>query len=109
MSKSVVLSPSEENILHALLLCRFGECGCNECPYRDGKGDWNNNGGEFDCDDLLKVDAAVLISSLICQVKYWKRRFEEMREKYDTDGADVAMRAEEAKDLASSCNLFDGS
>ncbi len=101
-------SKHEDDILHALLLCRFGECGCGECPYRDGKGDWNNNCDEFDCDDLLKADAAILISSLICQVKYWKRRFEETREKYDPDVAGVAMRAKEVQDLELTCSLFDG-
>lgn len=101
MSKSAVLSPSEENIFHALLLCRFGECGCDECPYRSGKGALGQNDGEFDCDDLLHRDAAYLIASLSHQVSFWKRRFEEQREKNDPGVAAVA-------DAFDNISLFDG-
>ena len=48
-------------LVKALRLCQFGECGCGKCYYKELKGDWcteDNHPEFFDCDDKLKLDAA---------------------------------------------------
>lgn len=56
-----------EQLLKALRLCQFGECGCGKCRYNTLKGDWctgENHPEFFDCDDKLKLDAAAAIEAL---------------------------------------------
>ena len=54
-------------LVEALRLCQFGECGCGKCYYKELKGDWcteDNHPEFFDCDDKLKLDAAAAIDEL---------------------------------------------
>ena len=54
-------------LVKALLLCQFGECGCGKCYYKELKGDWcteDNHPEFFDCDDKLKLDAAAAIEDM---------------------------------------------
>lgn len=54
-------------LIKALRLCQFGECGCGKCYYKELKGDWcteDNHPEFFDCDDKLKLDAAAAIEEL---------------------------------------------
>lgn len=54
-------------LVKALRLCQFGECGCGKCYYKELKGDWcteDNHPEFFDCDDKLKLDAAAAIEEL---------------------------------------------
>lgn len=56
-----------EQLVKALRLCQFGECGCGKCRYKELKGDWcteDNHPEFFDCDDKLKLDAADAIEEL---------------------------------------------
>ena len=56
-----------EQLVKALRLCQFGECGCGKCRYNTLKGDWGteeNHPEFFDCDDKLKLDAAAAIEYL---------------------------------------------
>lgn len=56
-----------EQLVKALRLCQFGECGCGKCCYKKLKGDWcteDNHPEFFDCDDKLKLDAADAIEEL---------------------------------------------
>lgn len=56
-----------EQLVKALRLCQFGECGCGKCYYKELKGDWcteDNHPEFFDCDDKLKLDAASAIEEL---------------------------------------------
>ena len=56
-----------EQLVKALRLCQFGECGCGKCYYKELKGDWcteDNHPEFFDCDDKLKLDAADAIEAL---------------------------------------------
>ena len=67
-------------LVKALRLCQFGECGCGKCYYKELKGDWcteDNHPEFFDCDDKLKLDAAAAIEALQEQVR--------MLDKHDTD------------------------
>lgn len=55
---------NHEQLVKALRLCQFGECGCGKCYYKELKGDWcteDNHPEFFDCDDKLKLDAAAAI------------------------------------------------
>lgn len=55
-------------LVKALRLCQFGECGCGKCYYKELKGDWcteDNHPEFFDCDDKLKLDAAAAIEALM--------------------------------------------
>lgn len=59
-------------LVKALRLCQFGECGCGKCYYKELKGDWcteDNHPEFFDCDDKLKLDAAAAIEELQAEVK----------------------------------------
>ena len=59
-------------LVKALRLCQFGECGCGKCYYKELKGDWcteDNHPEFFDCDDKLKLDAAAAIEALEAEVK----------------------------------------
>ena len=65
MAKKLVLTNQE--LVKALRLCQFGECGCGKCYYKELKGDWStedNHPEFFDCDDKLKLDAADAIEEL---------------------------------------------
>lgn len=58
-------------LVKALRLCQFGECGCGKCYYKELKGDWcteDNHPEFFDCDDKLKLDAAAAIEDLQAQL-----------------------------------------
>ena len=58
-------------LVKALRLCQFGECGCGKCYYKELKGDWcteDNHPEFFDCDDKLKLDAAAAIEALQAQL-----------------------------------------
>ena len=58
-------------LIKALRLCQFGECGCGKCYYKELKGDWcteDNHPEFFDCDDKLKLDAAAAIEALQAQL-----------------------------------------
>lgn len=60
-----------EQLVKALRLCQFGECGCGKCYYKELKGDWcteDNHPEFFDCDDKLKLDAADAIEALQAEV-----------------------------------------
>lgn len=60
-----------EQLVKALRLCQFGECGCGKCYYKKLKGDWcteDNHPEFFDCDDKLKLDAAAAIEALQAQL-----------------------------------------
>ena len=60
-------------LVKALRLCQFGECGCEKCYYKELKGDWcteDNHPEFFDCDDKLKLDAADAIEELNKNWKY---------------------------------------
>lgn len=63
-------------LVKALRLCQFGECGCGKCYYKELKGDWcteDNHPEFFDCDDKLKLDAAAAIETLTRQVENLER------------------------------------
>lgn len=65
-----------DELVKALRLCQFGECGCGKCYYKELKGDWcaeDNHPEFFDCDDKLKLDAADAIETLERQVENLKR------------------------------------
>ena len=60
-----------EELVKALRLCQFGECGCGKCYYKELKGDWcteDNRPEFFDCDDKLKLDAADAIEAMQAQL-----------------------------------------
>lgn len=60
-------------LVKALRLCQFGECGCGKCYYKELKGDWcteDNHPEFFDCDDKLKLDAAAAIEELLSFAHY---------------------------------------
>lgn len=67
-----------EQLIKALRLCQFGECGCGKCYYKELKGDWcteDNHPEFFDCDDKLKLDAAAAIEALQAEtVRLWPKR-----------------------------------
>ncbi len=72
-----------EQLVKALRLCQFGECGCGKCYYKELKGDWcteDNHPEFFDCDDKLKLDAAAAIEALEAEVKRLKEANDELRE-----------------------------
>lgn len=61
-------------LVKALRLCQFGECGCGKCYYKELKGDWcteDNHPEFFDCDDKLKLDAAAAIEALLPKRGEW--------------------------------------
>ena len=80
-------------LVKALRLCQFGECGCGKCYYKELKGDWcteDNHPELFDCDDKLKLDAAAAIESLQAKVadyedtlKWHQKEFAELRAMID--------------------------
>lgn len=73
-------------LVKALRLCQFGECGCGKCYYEELKGDWcteDNHPEFFDCDDKLKLDAAAAIEALL---KENKELIEDRPEMVETDG-----------------------
>ncbi|MBO7070505.1 MAG: hypothetical protein J6W09_04350 [Bacteroidales bacterium] len=80
-------------LVKALRLCQFGECGCGKCYYKELKGDWcteDNHPEFFDCDDKLKLDAAAAIESLQAKVadyedtlKWHQKEFAELRAMID--------------------------
>lgn len=58
-------------LVKALRLCQFGECGCGKCYYKELKGDWcteDNHPEFFDCDDKLKLDSAAAIEDLQAKI-----------------------------------------
>ena len=64
-------------LVKALRLCQFGECGCGKCYYKELKGDWcteDNHPEFFDCDDKLKLDAAAAIEELQAEVEELKAK-----------------------------------
>lgn len=66
-------------LVKALRLCQFGECGCGKCRYNTLKGDWcteENHPEFFDCDDKLKLDAAAAIEELEKERDYYKQQYE---------------------------------
>lgn len=70
-------------LVKALRLCQFGECGCGKCNYKELKGDWcteDNHPEFFDCDDKLKLDAAAAIEELQTDIKRLKEVINELRE-----------------------------
>lgn len=72
-----------EQLVKALRLCQFGECGCGKCYYKELKGDWcteDNHPEFFDCDDKLKLDAAAAIEALQADIKRLKEANDELRE-----------------------------
>jgi DNA-directed RNA polymerase subunit RPC12/RpoP len=73
-----------EQLVKALRLCQFGECGCGKCYYKELKGDWcteDNHPEFFDCDDKLKLDAADAIEALDAKADYWMGQAQEEYEK----------------------------
>ena len=69
-------------LVKALRLCQFGECGCGKCYYKELKGDWcteDNHPEFFDCDDKLKLDAAAAIEALNNLVSLNTERCEGLR------------------------------
>ena len=61
-----------KELVKALRLCQFGECGCGKCYYKELKGDWcteDNHPEFFDCDDKLKLDAADAIEELQAEIR----------------------------------------
>lgn len=68
-----------KELIKALRLCQFGECGCGKCYYKELKGDWcteDNHPEFFDCDDKLKLDAAAAIEELEKERDYYKQQYE---------------------------------
>ncbi len=66
------MASNYEQLVKALRLCQFGECGCGKCYYKELKGDWcteDNHPEFFDCDDKLKLDAADAIEALQAEVE----------------------------------------
>lgn len=64
---SLIKEVNIPELVKALRLCQFGECGCGKCYYKELKGDWcteDNHPEFFDCDDKLKLDAAAAIEAL---------------------------------------------
>lgn len=71
-----------EQLVKALRLCQFGECGCGKCYYKELKGDWcteDNHPEFFDCDDKLKLDAADAIETLQAEVDELKETLEAVK------------------------------
>lgn len=78
-----------EELVKALRLCQFGECGCGKCYYKELKGDWcteDNHPEFFDCDDKLKLDAAAAIEELQAQLMYATDAAKEIAEKVPKRG-----------------------
>lgn len=68
---SLIKEVNIPELVKALRLCQFGECGCGKCYYKELKGDWcteDNHPEFFDCDDKLKLDAAAAIEELQFQL-----------------------------------------
>ena len=73
-----------EELVKALRLCQFGECGCGKCRYNTIKGDWcteENHPEFFDCDDKLKLDAADAIERLQYNLEKYHERVVYLEEK----------------------------
>ena len=73
---SLIKEVNIPELVKALRLCQFGECGCGKCYYKELKGDWcteDNRPEFFDCDDKLKLDAAAAIEELQAEVEELKR------------------------------------
>lgn len=73
---SLIKEVNIPELVKALRLCQFGECGCGKCYYKELKGDWcteDNHPEFFDCDDKLKLDAAYAIETLTRQVENLER------------------------------------
>ena len=70
---SLIKEVNIPELVKALRLCQFGECGCGKCRYKELKGDWcteDNHPEFFDCDDKLKLDAADAIEALLSFAHY---------------------------------------
>lgn len=76
-----------KNLVKALRLCQFGECGCGKCYYKELKGDWcteDNHPEFFDCDDKLKLDAAAAIEDLEARLGEAENSVERWKDMYLT-------------------------
>ena len=83
-----------EQLVKALLLCQFGECGCGKCYYKELKGDWcteDNHPEFFDCDDKLKLDAAAAIEELQVEVDKANKSADAYRAMYFTKRGDITI------------------
>lgn len=88
-------------LVKALRLCQFGECGCGKCYYKELKGDWcteDNHPEFFDCDDKLKLDAAAAIEELQAEVQSYKALADEWKASAENKERLLRLyRAEQAK------------
>ena len=76
-----------DELVKALRLCQFGECGCGKCYYKELKGDWcteDNHPEFFDCDDKLKLDAAAAIEELRARLGEAENSVERWKDMYLT-------------------------
>ena len=86
MYEELVAKVNLPELVKALRLCQFGECGCGKCYYKELKGDWcteDNHHEFFDCDDKLKLDAAAAIEKLQAEAQFYKYLAEEWQETAD--------------------------
>lgn len=84
-------------LVKALRLCQFGECGCGKCYYKELKGDWcteDNHPEFFDCDDKLKLDAADAIEALM----KINNRFRELLDHRNKDVDELQRRVDELRE-----------
>ena len=81
-------------LVKALRLCQFGECGCGKCYYKELKGDWcteDNHPEFFDCDDKLKLDAAAAIEVLQAEVDEANKSADAYRAMYFAKRGDITI------------------